>query len=85
VQGETPKVICQAVEDNMGALEMSRTSKMRSKTKNLNIKYHHFQASVLSEDISILCVVTPNQIDAIFTKRLGLQLLVKFKTLLLSW
>ena len=39
---KTPRVLCTAFEDNNGALELARTPKMRSRTKHINLVYHHF-------------------------------------------
>lgn len=57
---------------------------LRPRTKHLNFKYHHFQASVLSGEIAILRVNTHDKIADIFTKPLGLQLFLKFRTLFLG-
>ena len=37
-----PKVHCSVFEDNTGALEIARTHKYRPRTKQLNIRLHHF-------------------------------------------
>jgi hypothetical protein len=42
VLNATPKIHCKVFEDNTGAIEIANVPKMRPRTKQLNIKYHHF-------------------------------------------
>jgi hypothetical protein len=44
VPTSTPVVHCRLFEDNSGALELARVPKMRSRTKHMNLKYHHFRS-----------------------------------------
>ena len=37
-----PTVHCNIFEDNSGALEIAKFPNMRSRTKHINLKYHHF-------------------------------------------
>jgi hypothetical protein len=48
IQGDyiIPKVYCKAFEDNMGAIELAKTPKMRPRTKHVNLVYHHFREHV---------------------------------------
>jgi hypothetical protein len=54
----TPKVHCKAFEDNSGALEMTKTHKLRPRTKHLNIIYHHFREVVEDGSVSIHSIRT---------------------------
>lgn len=85
IPATTPKVMCQAFEDNSGALEMATTHKMRPRTKHLNIKYHHFREAVQNGLITICSINTLDQLADIFTKPLGMDLFVKFRKFILGW
>lgn len=37
-----PNIYCKAFEDNLGALELVKLPKMRSRTKHIAVCYHHF-------------------------------------------
>ncbi len=37
-----PHVYCKVFEDNSGALELARLSKLHPRTKHINVCYHHF-------------------------------------------
>ena len=38
----TPKTTCRVFEDNVGALELAKTLKLRPRTKHLAVQLHHF-------------------------------------------
>ncbi len=38
-----PKIQCRVFEDNAGSIELAKAPKMRLKTKQLVIHYHHFR------------------------------------------
>ena len=61
-------IMCNAFEDNTGALELAKVPKMRPRTKHINIKYHHFRAHVQSGTVKVQHVSTDSQIADIFTK-----------------
>ena len=69
----TPKVFCKVFEDNVGALELAKTPRMRPRTKHIGIQYHHFRDHVESGKITIEHVSTKEQIADIFTKPLPLE------------
>ena len=66
----SPKVKCKAIEDNMGALELSMVPKMRPRTKNINLVHHHFREHVRNGDIIVESISTENQIADMLTKPL---------------
>ena len=66
-----PIVHCTIFEDNKGCIYLVETPKMRSKTKNIASKYHHFRSHVRDKTISTRYVDTNEQIADIFTKALN--------------
>ena len=52
---------CKAFEDNSGALEMAKVTKMRPCTKHLNNMYHHFRESVQNTEVTLIADKTQNQ------------------------
>ena len=72
-------VRCNAFEDNMGALELSKVPKMRPRTKHINIKYHHFRKHVQDGTITVQHIKTEEQIADIFTKPLPEKLFKKYR------
>ena len=65
VQFKPPIMHCKAFEDNTGALEMTKLPKIHSRTKHLNINYHHFQ------EIDIVAITSENQMADMLTKLLS--------------
>jgi hypothetical protein len=85
VNTTTPTVHCKVFEDNVGALTMAQTPKMRPRTKHLNLKYHHFREAVEDGSISIQAIRTHDQLADIFTKPLGHELFLKFRLAIMGW
>jgi hypothetical protein len=81
----TPRVNCKAFEDNVGALTMAQTPRLRPRTKHLNIKYHHFRDAVEQGLVSIHGIGTEDQQADIFTKPLGTELFAKFRKAIMGW
>ena len=84
-EGSTPKIHCQLFEDNMGALEIARTPKMRPRTKHINNVYHHFREHVRMKLVTITYVPTTEQTADMLTKPLGQNLFQKFRKRLMGW
>ncbi len=61
-------VYCKVFEDNSGALELARLSKICPRTKHINVVYHRFCEHVRKGLIKIFPVSTKDQIADIFTK-----------------
>jgi hypothetical protein len=61
---------CKVFEDNIGALELAKTPKLRPRTKHIAIKYHHFRDFVKRNNVDIQHVSTVEQVADIFTKPL---------------
>jgi Reverse transcriptase (RNA-dependent DNA polymerase)/GAG-pre-integrase domain len=81
----TPEVRCKVFEDNVGAMTMAQTPRMRPRTKHLNIKYHHFRDAVEQGKVTIHQIGTLDQQADIFTKPLSVELFVKFRKLIMGW
>jgi hypothetical protein len=74
-----PKVYCKAFENNSGSLELAKASKMRPRTKHINLVFHHFRDYVRRVLIVIYPVGTLEQLADIFTKPLSSALFEKHK------
>lgn len=68
VSNDAPVVKCRIFEDNSGALEMVRMPKMRSRTKHICVRMHHFREHVRNKLVSIHKVRTEQQLADIATK-----------------
>jgi len=79
------KVHCKVFEDNAGAIEIANVPKMRPRTKNLNIKYHHFREEVRKGTVSIYYTWVEDQIADIFTKPLPETSFIKFREKIMGW
>ena len=77
--------MCNAFEDNTGALELAKVPKMRPRTKHINIKYHHFREHVQQGTIKVEHVSTDNQIADIFTKPLPAAPFLKHRQVIMGW
>ena len=44
---------CRVFEDNVGALELTNTPKLRPRTKHLAIQLHHFRQHILDKTITV--------------------------------
>ncbi len=62
---------CKVFEDNSGALELARLSKLRPRTKHINVWYHHFCEHVPKGLIKIFPIDTKDQIADALTKALA--------------
>jgi len=66
-----PYVYCEVFEDNSGALELARLPKQRSRTKHINVSYHHFCKHVHKGLIKIFPIDTKDQIADVLNKPLA--------------
>jgi len=66
-----PNVYCKVLEDNSGALELARLSKLHPRTKHINVCYHHFLEHVRKGLIKIFPIDTKDQIADSLTKALA--------------
>jgi hypothetical protein len=80
-----PTVHCRVFKDNSGALEIASISKMRPRTKFINVQYHHFWQYVDQNEISILPIDTDDQCADILTKSASLAKLNELRFHILGW
>jgi hypothetical protein len=66
-----PYVCCKVFEDYSGALGLARLSKLRPRTKHINVCYHHFCEHVRKGLIKIFPIDTKKQIADVLTKPLA--------------
>jgi hypothetical protein len=66
-----PYVYCKVFEGNAGALELARLSKLRPRTKHINVYYHHSCKPVQKGLIKIFPIDTKDQIADALTKTLA--------------
>ena len=64
---------CCVFKGNSGAIEMAQVHKYRPRTKNLNIKLHHFHAYVERKEISLHPIKSSDQIANYLTKPLSVD------------
>ena len=62
----TPTVYCKTFEDNSGALEMAKSPKIRPRTKQLNICFHHFREHVHMSTIQFFFIFYQFSINRYF-------------------
>ena len=58
---------------------------MRSRTKHINLVYHHFRDYVSNGLINVLPIDTADQIADIFTKPLDPTIFTKLRKVMLGW
>ena len=80
-----PTVHYKIFEGNLGALEIAKVQKMRSRTKHINLKYHHFCSFVDKGLLSIHPVGTREQASDIMTKALQLDDFLRHRSFLMGW
>ena len=85
VPNTKPTVHCTIFDLNSGALEIAKVPKMRSQTKHINLKYHHFCSFVEKGVLSIQPVGTPEQAVNIMTKALPLDDFLRHWSFLMGW
>ena len=62
-----PKIHCKVFEDNESCISMARQRKFSTRTKDIGIKYHHFQSHV-GTTVSIHSIDTKQQTADVLTK-----------------
>ena len=72
-----PKSTFKVFEDNEGAMELARFTKMRPRTKYANKMHHHFRYYVSSGDVEIFCIETKVHIGDTTTKTLPKEKFIK--------
>jgi hypothetical protein len=76
---DVPKFYCKAFEDNIRALEIARTHKMRPRTKHINLVYHHFRSFVKKGLVVIWPIKTEDQPAQIMASPAARDLFLKHR------
>ena len=71
-------------EDNQGAVSLSKGSKITSRTKHIDIKFHHVRSLVVKGVVDVKYIETDLQRADILTKKLGAVKFLKNRLLLLG-
>ena len=74
-----PTVFCKAFEDNLGALELAKSPKIKPRKKYINISYHHFREHVRLRTIRLHPISTKDQLADMYTKHIPRDLFPKFR------
>ena len=83
---QNQKVHCKLFEDNSGALQISRINKNRPHTKQLNKRLRHFQSYVdTTKEITIHPINKKYQPDDVLTKEVNVELMTKFRKIIIGW
>ena len=81
----TPRVHCEAFEDNSGTLIMAQEHNARPRTKHIAVKYHHFRHHLEIRDVTIHPISTLLQLADIFTKPLEVAAFEKHRKGIIGW
>jgi hypothetical protein len=81
-----PTVRCTIFEYNEGALAIANLPKVRSRTKHINVRMHHFFTGAFKDDcLLIKSIDTKDQLADIATKSLAHDLFVKLRERIMGW
>ena len=80
-----PKTTCRVFEDNVGALELANTHKLRPRTKHLAVQLHHFRQYILDKIVMVEKISTKFQRADIFTKALPRDAFQYLRRTILGW
>lgn len=83
-----PRFTVKSSKDNSGALELAKVPKMRTRTKHLNTKYHHFRTFVHDNPnkiIKILPIASEDQLADALTKQPMQPLFLQFRKAIMGW
>ena len=85
IESKRPIVKCKVVEDNNGAIELAKAPKIRPRTKNIALKYHHFREHVRKGLNEKNTIDTLEQVADIFTKALPFPIFNYQKKKMMGW
>jgi hypothetical protein len=72
-------------EDNQGAVELAKATKMHPRTKHINIKYHFFRQYAQDGTLQVQHIPGEDQLADIFTKPLDVMTFVKHCNSIMGW
>ena len=79
------KINCTIFEDNESCIQLSKSPRMRPRTKHIAIKYHHFRKGIIDGLYEILSIDTAEQTADIFTKGLNETTFIYLRKKLNGW
>ena len=82
---DEPKFHCKVFKNNNSCIVIATSNIFSPRTKDIAIKYHHFQHYVKQQLVTILLIDTKEQFADIFTKPLDETLLLYLRLELLGW
>ena len=80
-----PHITCRVFEDNVGAMELANTPKLRPRTKHLAVQLHHFRQYLIDKRVTVERVATQHQLADIFTKPLPRDTFQYLRGRILGW
>ena len=81
----SPKATCRVFEDNVGALELANTHKLRPRTKHLAVQLHHFRQHAPDKKVLVEKIATTHQRADIFTKALPRDAFRHLRRTIIGW
>ena len=80
-----PTICFKIKQDNAVCIEVAKEPKLRSRTKHLAVRLHHFRDHFVRGDLTIHQVSTKEQIADIFTKPLHRDQFIYLRSKLMGW
>lgn len=80
-----PRICCKIFEDNEAALEISKTPKIRPRSRHINVIYHHFRSEVHNARITVAPIKSTDNLADILTKQLDITLFRKHRSKINGW
>jgi hypothetical protein len=85
VVATSPKIHCRLFEDNAGAIEIAKVPRMRSRTKYMNCRYHHFRNEIEQGRMTVHAIQSAQQPADYLTKILDEPTLEKHRKFVQGW
>jgi hypothetical protein len=73
------------LEDNQGAIDLSKNPKHHNRTKHIDVSYHFTRERMAMKEVDVGYIPTGDNVADIMTKGLGRGLYEKFRKLLGVW
>jgi len=81
----TPMVKCALFEDNSGTVHLANSPSMRPRTKQTNVKHHHFRSMVASRALKIEKTSLDEQLADFLTKQSSIELCLAHRMAIMGW
>ena len=76
---------CKVFKDNNGVIELAKPPNIRSRTKHITLKYHHFRKHGQKGLMKINLIDTHEQVADIFTKVLPFPIFKCLREKMMNW